>query len=87
MNAPLRPRRDREGTLVQLVETLLDKGLVLNADILVSMAGVELVVIRLRAGQHDALRRRKTSSGGAPRDAECRPLSPSPQASTNSGGW
>jgi ribosomal protein L37AE/L43A len=31
------------------VETLLDKGLVLNADIMVSVAGVELLGIRLRA--------------------------------------
>ncbi|MHC8562957.1 gas vesicle protein [Streptomyces albidoflavus] len=31
------------------METLLDKGLVLNADIMVSVAGVELLGIRLRA--------------------------------------
>jgi hypothetical protein len=31
------------------VETLLDKGLVLNADIMVSVAGVELLGIRIRA--------------------------------------
>jgi predicted RNA-binding Zn-ribbon protein involved in translation (DUF1610 family) len=34
---------------VHVVETLLDKGLVLNADIMVSVAGVELLGIRLRA--------------------------------------
>jgi gas vesicle structural protein len=49
MNSPLRPERDTAGTLVHVVETLLDKGLVLNADILVSVAGVELLGIRLRA--------------------------------------
>lgn len=43
------PQRDREGTLVHVVETLLDKGLVLNADIMVSVAGVELLGIRIRA--------------------------------------
>lgn len=32
-----------------MVETLLDKGLVLNADIMVSVAGVELLGIRIRA--------------------------------------
>ncbi|MFG3127148.1 gas vesicle protein [Streptomyces tendae] len=32
-----------------MVETLLDKGLVLNADIVVSVAGVELPGVRLRA--------------------------------------
>lgn len=48
-NAPMEPRRDDGGSLVQVVETLLDKGLVLNADIMVSVAGVELLGIRLRA--------------------------------------
>lgn len=45
----MEPQRDREGTLLQVVETLLDKGLVLNADIMVSVAGVELLGIRIRA--------------------------------------
>lgn len=45
----MEPRRDGEGSLVHVVETLLDKGLVLNADIMVSVAGVELLGIRLRA--------------------------------------
>ncbi|GAA4916351.1 gas vesicle protein [Nesterenkonia rhizosphaerae] len=45
----MEPQRDREGTLMQVVETLLDKGLVLNADIMVSVAGVELLGIRIRA--------------------------------------
>lgn len=49
MSTALRPQRDREGTLVHVVETLLDKGLVLNADIMVSVAGVELLGIRIRA--------------------------------------
>ncbi|MGP2438947.1 gas vesicle protein [Streptomyces sp. JW3] len=47
--APMRPSRDGEGSLAHVVETLLDKGLVLNADIMVSVAGVELLGIRLRA--------------------------------------
>ncbi|MFD1828305.1 gas vesicle protein GvpJ [Streptomyces desertarenae] len=45
----MEPRRDGEGSLAHVVETLLDKGLVLNADIMVSVAGVELLGIRLRA--------------------------------------
>lgn len=49
MNHALKPQRDREGTLVHVIETLLDKGLVLNADIMVSVAGVELLGIRIRA--------------------------------------
>ncbi|WP_435252277.1 gas vesicle protein [Streptomyces tendae] len=47
--APMRPQRDGDGSLAHVVETLLDKGLVLNADIMVSVAGVELLGIRLRA--------------------------------------
>lgn len=49
MNGALRPTRSDEGTLVHVIETLLDKGLVLNADIMVSVAGVELLGIRIRA--------------------------------------
>ena len=46
---PLEPQRAREGTLMAVVETLLDKGLVVNADIMVSVAGIELLGIRIRA--------------------------------------
>lgn len=45
----MEPQRDREGTLTHVIETLLDKGLVINADIMVSVAGVELLGIRIRA--------------------------------------
>ncbi|MFE9250616.1 gas vesicle protein [Streptomyces sp. NPDC007088] len=45
----MEPSREGEGSLAHVVETLLDKGLVLNADIMVSVAGVELLGIRLRA--------------------------------------
>jgi gas vesicle structural protein len=47
--APLQPSRDREGTLTHVIETLLDRGLVINADITVAVAGVELLGIRIRA--------------------------------------
>ena len=47
--SPLQPQRSREGTLTHILETLLDKGLVINADITVSLAGVELLGIRVRA--------------------------------------
>ena len=46
---PLAPQRDRDGTLTHVIETLLDKGLVVNADITVSLAGVELLGVRIRA--------------------------------------
>jgi len=45
----MEPSREGGGSLLHVVETLLDKGLVLNADIMVSVAGVELLGIRLRA--------------------------------------
>ena len=37
------------GTLVDVVDRILDKGLVINADITVSVAGVELLGIKIRA--------------------------------------
>ncbi|MEW6244884.1 MAG: gas vesicle protein GvpJ [Bacillota bacterium] len=45
----IRPTRDTTGTLADLVDRLLEKGLVLNADIVVSVAGVELLGIKIRA--------------------------------------
>ncbi|WP_377013194.1 gas vesicle protein GvpJ [Arthrobacter sp. GCM10027362] len=45
----MEPQRSGEGTLTHVIETLLDKGLVINADIMVSVAGVELLGIRIRA--------------------------------------
>lgn len=47
--AALQPSRDRDGTLTHVIETLLDRGLVINADITVAVAGVELLGIRIRA--------------------------------------
>ncbi|MFB4315854.1 gas vesicle protein [Actinomadura sp. 21ATH] len=46
---PMEPQRGGDGGLAHVVEVLLDKGLVINADIMVSVAGVELLGIRLRA--------------------------------------
>jgi rRNA maturation protein Nop10 len=46
---PLQPQRGRDGTLQALIETLLDRGLVINADITVSVGGTELLGIRIRA--------------------------------------
>jgi ssDNA-binding Zn-finger/Zn-ribbon topoisomerase 1 len=44
----LQPNRNKNDLLSSL-ERILDKGVVINADILVSVAGVELLGIRLRA--------------------------------------
>ncbi len=46
---PLQATRDECTTLADVIDRVLDKGLVINADICVSVAGVELLGIRLRA--------------------------------------
>ena len=38
-----------QGTLVDLLDRVLDRGLVINADIIISLAGVPLIGINLRA--------------------------------------
>ncbi len=45
----MEPTRERSGTLVDVVDAVLDKGLVINADITVSVVGVELLGIKIRA--------------------------------------
>lgn len=45
----LEPTRDRGDTLADVIDAVLDKGLVINADIMVSLAGVELLGIKIRA--------------------------------------
>lgn len=45
----LQPSQDERGTLADVIDLVLDKGLVINADILVSVAGVELLGIKVRA--------------------------------------
>lgn len=39
----------RGDTLADVVERILDKGLVINADIAISLAGTELLSIKIRA--------------------------------------
>jgi predicted RNA-binding Zn-ribbon protein involved in translation (DUF1610 family) len=46
---PLQATRDQSGTLADVIDRVLDKGLVINADICVSVAGVELLGIKIRA--------------------------------------
>jgi ssDNA-binding Zn-finger/Zn-ribbon topoisomerase 1 len=46
---PLQPTRDECSTLADVIDRVLDKGLVINADICVSIAGVELLGIKIRA--------------------------------------
>ena len=41
--------KDTSVTLVDVIDRVLDKGLVINADIAISVAGVELLGIKIRA--------------------------------------
>jgi hypothetical protein len=45
----LEATRQTTGTLADVIDRVLDKGLVINADIMVSAAGVELLGIKIRA--------------------------------------
>jgi hypothetical protein len=45
----MEPTRDSHATLVDLLDRVLDKGLVLYADIIVSVAGIPLIGVNLRA--------------------------------------
>jgi ribosomal protein L37AE/L43A len=45
----LQAERNSQTTLVDVIDRVLDKGLVINADIAVSVAGVELLGIKIRA--------------------------------------
>ena len=45
----LEATREGSATLVDMIDRVLDKGLVINADICVSIAGVELLGIKIRA--------------------------------------
>ncbi|HCJ79551.1 MAG TPA: gas vesicle protein [Desulfotomaculum sp.] len=45
----MQARRDDSSTLVDVIDRILDKGLVINADICVSVAGVELLGVKVRA--------------------------------------
>lgn len=45
----LQATRDEANTLADVIDRVLDKGLVINADICVSLAGVELLGIKIRA--------------------------------------
>jgi len=42
-------RDDTKATLVDLLDRILDKGVMLNADVIISLAGIPLIGINLRA--------------------------------------
>ncbi|MEW6456335.1 MAG: gas vesicle protein [Acidobacteriota bacterium] len=45
----MEPIRNSRATLVDLLDRILEKGLVINADIIISVAGIPLIGISLRA--------------------------------------
>jgi len=45
----MQPTRDTHATLVDLLDRVLDKGLIINADLIVSVAGIPLLGVNLRA--------------------------------------
>ena len=45
----MKPTSNPQATLVDLLDRVLDRGLVLHADIIISVAGVPLVGVNLRA--------------------------------------
>jgi ribosomal protein L37AE/L43A len=46
---PLQATKGENSGLAEVIDKILDKGLVINADIVVSVAGVELLGIKIRA--------------------------------------
>jgi hypothetical protein len=49
LSRELMPQRENVGSVVDVIDAILDKGLVINSDIMVSVVGVELLGIKIRA--------------------------------------
>ena len=47
--ASMEPTRQGRATLVDLLDRVLDKGLLINADMIISLAGVPLIAVNIRA--------------------------------------
>jgi hypothetical protein len=45
----MEPTRDTRATLVDLLDRILDKGLILDADIIIHVAGIPLIGVKLKA--------------------------------------
>mgnify|MGYP001310854566 CR=1 FL=1 len=45
----MEPTRNSHGTLVDLLDRVLDKGIIIYADLIVSLAGIPLIGVNLRA--------------------------------------
>ncbi len=49
MKNKMEPTRDTERTLVDLLDRALDKGVIIDADVIIHIAGIPLVGLKLRA--------------------------------------
>ncbi|MDP2704463.1 MAG: gas vesicle protein [bacterium] len=45
----MEPTRQGRATLVDLLDRVLDRGLLINADLIISLAGVPLIAVNIRA--------------------------------------
>jgi hypothetical protein len=45
----MEPTRERKATLVDFLDRVLDKGLIINADLIISLANIPLIAVNLRA--------------------------------------
>jgi hypothetical protein len=45
----MQPTRDTHATLVDLLDRVLEKGLVINADLIINVAGIPLIGVNLKA--------------------------------------
>jgi hypothetical protein len=45
----LEPTRDTRATLVDLLDRILEKGLIVDADIIIQVAGIPLIGVKLKA--------------------------------------
>jgi hypothetical protein len=45
----MQPSRDTHATLVDLLDRVLDKGLIVNADLMIHVAGIPLLGVKLNA--------------------------------------
>jgi len=45
----MEPTRDLHATLTDLLDRVLDKGVVINADVIITVSGIPLIAVNLRA--------------------------------------
>ncbi|MDD5094855.1 MAG: gas vesicle protein [Dehalococcoidia bacterium] len=45
----MEPTRDVHGTLSDLLDRILDKGVIINADVIITLAGIPMIAVSLKA--------------------------------------